>query len=121
VTGNEKGPRHKKLARAKQNRIGNGTILPQIALAQSSNAHLGRISHHDSQGWPTGCRVTEITGLIRVEMLANYTSHPTRAEMTLHPNSAKEVKVVKMPTWLFTETDPKVVAYMPSIQRRKAK
>jgi hypothetical protein len=54
-------------------------------------------------------------------MLENDNSHPSRAEMTLHPNSAKEVEVVKKPKWLFTETDPKVVAYVPSIQRGKAK
>ena len=54
-------------------------------------------------------------------MLVTDGSHPSRAEVILYPNSAKEVEFVKSLNWLFTEKDPKVVAYAPSIQRRKAK
>jgi hypothetical protein len=63
----------------------------------------------------------QIAGPIRVDMLKTDDSRPSRAEVTLYPNSSKEVKFVKRPKWFFTEKGPKVVAYMPSIQRRKAK
>ena len=53
-------------------------------------------------------------------MLEKDNSNPSRTEVTLCPTSSKEVEFVKRPKWLFTEKGPKVVAYMPSIQRRKA-
>ena len=46
-------------------------------------------------------------------------SDPSRAESVLRPNSAKEVEFVNRPKWPFTETGPKVFAYMPSILRRR--
>jgi len=45
---------------------------------------------------------------------------PKQGEARALPELCKRGLSVKQPKWLFTETGPKVLAYAPSIQRRKA-